>query len=110
MDGVVLYQLLKTNKPKVLDFRVALGYSEDRFRVEFPVLSRGFAEKILDRLSYYNVGKTEDSNIMIIDPAAVVYKRPKANDPHDIPMKHFQKFVNSLKSRLTVAQVSVIIS
>nr|CDS32381.1 protein of unknown function DUF389 [Hymenolepis microstoma] len=78
------------------------------FVVEFPVLSRAFAEKVLDRLSYYNVGKTEDSNIMVIDPAAVVYKRPKqalTTDPHDIPMKHFQKFVNSLKSRLTVAQV-----
>ncbi|KAM3181551.1 hypothetical protein ACTXT7_014148 [Hymenolepis weldensis] len=73
--------------------------------VEFPVLGRAFAEKVLDRLSYYNVGKTEDSNIMIIDPAAVVYKRPRSTGPHDIPMKHFQKFVNSLKSRLTVAQV-----
>ncbi|VDL64237.1 unnamed protein product [Hymenolepis diminuta] len=73
--------------------------------VEFPVLGRAFAEKVLDRLSYYNVGKTEDSNIMIIDPAAVVYKRPRSTGPQDIPMKHFQKFVNSLKSRLTVAQV-----
>ncbi|KAM7542698.1 hypothetical protein Aperf_G00000017344 [Anoplocephala perfoliata] len=80
------------------------------FVVEFPVLGRAFAEKILDRLSYYNVGKTEDSNIMIIDPAAVVCKRPKATGPHDIPLKHFQKFVNSLKSRLTVAQVYQAIS
>ncbi|VUZ44732.1 unnamed protein product [Hymenolepis diminuta] len=78
--------------------------NEKYFVVEFPVLGRAFAEKVLDRLSYYNVGKTEDSNIMIIDPAAVVYKRPRSTGPQDIPMKHFQKFVNSLKSRLTVAQ------
>ncbi|KAL5969212.1 hypothetical protein TSMEX_003052 [Taenia solium] len=61
------------------------------FVVEFPVIGRAFAEKILDRLSYYNVGKTEDSNIIV-------------KGAHDIPVKHFQKFVNSLKSRLTVAQ------
>ncbi|CDS37649.1 protein of unknown function DUF389 [Echinococcus multilocularis] len=75
------------------------------FVVEFPVISRAFAEKILDRLSYYNVGKTEDSSIMVIDPAALVCKRSKVKGAHDIPVKHFQKFVNSLKSRLTVAQV-----
>ena len=125
------------------------------------MIGRAFAEKVLDRLSYYNVGKTEDSNIMwaahlssiisfLIITVNFLYHVPppssssilgwsnrlqwsaddqsklnplvlilvlgcliisvvlfgyRGNERHDIPMKHFQKFVNSLKSRLTVAQV-----
>ncbi|VDL94903.1 unnamed protein product [Schistocephalus solidus] len=59
--------------------------------VEFPALDQNFSERILDRLGYFNVGKTPDSSII--------------RGTSDIPVKHFQKFVSSLKSRLTVAQV-----
>uniref|UniRef100_A0A0X3PJD2 Uncharacterized protein MJ0678 n=1 Tax=Schistocephalus solidus TaxID=70667 RepID=A0A0X3PJD2_SCHSO len=77
------------------------------FVVEFPALDQNFSERILDRLGYFNVGKTPDSSIMIIEPAAVVHKKDKEprRGTSDIPVKHFQKFVSSLKSRLTVAQV-----
>nr|VZI39941.1 unnamed protein product [Spirometra erinaceieuropaei] len=78
------------------------------FVVEFPVLSQDFSERILDRLAYFNVGKTSDSTIMIIEPAAIVHKKDKKSGRRGtsaIPVKHFQKFVSSLKSRLTVAQV-----
>uniref|UniRef100_A0A5K3FNX3 DUF389 domain-containing protein n=1 Tax=Mesocestoides corti TaxID=53468 RepID=A0A5K3FNX3_MESCO len=89
----------------ILDDTWQISRNGKYFVVEFPVIGQTFAEKILDRLSYYNVGKTEDSNIMVIDPAVLVCKRSKAKETQEIPVKHFQKFVNSLKSRLTVAQV-----
>lgn len=34
------------------------------FKIEVPVTGQNLAERIVDRLSYYNVGKTEDSSIM----------------------------------------------
>lgn len=54
--------LERFNRKQSLNFKI---HGNNVFiKVEFPVLGRAFAEKILDRLSYYNVGKTEDSNIM----------------------------------------------
>ncbi|KAA0191069.1 hypothetical protein FBUS_02620 [Fasciolopsis buskii] len=75
------------------------------FRVEFSVVGEEKMERILDRLAFYNVGKTEDSSIMVIEPTAFVYKRVKPQKSGAVSQVAFQDFLRSLKSRLCVAQV-----
>ncbi|CAL8100099.1 unnamed protein product [Calicophoron daubneyi] len=75
------------------------------FRVEFSVVGEDKTERILDRLAFFNVGKTDDSSIMVIEPTAYVYKREKDPKTGTISQTGFQEFLRSLKSRLCVAQV-----
>lgn len=63
-----------------------MQFSDGKFlQVEFPVIGRAFAEKILDRLSYYNVGKTEDSNIMWVYVVIYFFLLSKViSSPHSL--------------------------
>ncbi|KAG5445775.1 hypothetical protein CSKR_113364 [Clonorchis sinensis] len=75
------------------------------FKVEFSVIGEDKIESILDRLAFFNVGKTVDSSIMVIEPTAFLRKRERPPKTGHVSQVGIQEFLRSLKSRLCVAQV-----
>ncbi|OON19332.1 hypothetical protein X801_04802, partial [Opisthorchis viverrini] len=73
--------------------------------VEFSVVGEDKIESILDRLAFFNVGKTVDSSIMVIEPTAFLRKRERPPKTGHVSQVGIQEFLRSLKSRLCVAQV-----
>ncbi|KAF5403641.1 hypothetical protein PHET_02765, partial [Paragonimus heterotremus] len=75
------------------------------FKVDFSVVSEDKLENVLDRLAFFNVGKTADSSIMVIEPTAFICKRERTPKSGTVSQAAFQDFIRTLKSRLCVAQV-----
>ncbi|KAA3682476.1 uncharacterized protein DEA37_0007225 [Paragonimus westermani] len=75
------------------------------FKVDFSVVSEDKLENVLDRLAFFNVGKTAGSSIMVIEPTAFICKRERTPKSGTVPQAAFQDFIRTLKSRLCVAQV-----
>ncbi|CAH8649840.1 unnamed protein product [Heterobilharzia americana] len=62
---------------QIYDDEWSVSRNNSYFIVQFSVSDSNKMERILDRLAYFNIGKTIDSSIMVIEPMINVQKRNK---------------------------------
>ncbi|CAH8650796.1 unnamed protein product [Schistosoma curassoni] len=90
---------------QIYDDEWSISRNKLYFIVQFSVSDSNKMERILDRLAYFNIGKTLDSSIMVTEPTINVQKRNKGEKSGVISYSAIQNFIGTLKSRLCVAQV-----
>ncbi|CAH8868431.1 unnamed protein product [Trichobilharzia szidati] len=90
---------------QIYDDQWSVSRNKSYFVVQFSVSDSNKMERILDRLAYFNIGKTNDSSIMVTEPMINVQKRNKEGKSGVISYSAIQNFIGTLKSRLCVAQV-----
>ncbi|CAH8641543.1 unnamed protein product [Schistosoma guineensis] len=89
---------------QIYDDEWSISRNKLYFIVQFSVSDSNKMERILDRLAYFNIGKTLDSSIMVTEPTINVQKRNKGEKSGVISYSAIQNFIGTLKSRLCVAQ------
>nr|CAX82499.1 hypothetical protein [Schistosoma japonicum] len=90
---------------QIYDDEWSVSRNKSYFIVQFSASDSNKMERILDRLAYFNIGKTLDSSIMVMEPMIHVQKRNKGEKSGVISYSAIQNFIGTLKSRLCVAQV-----
>ncbi|CAH8578468.1 unnamed protein product [Schistosoma turkestanicum] len=90
---------------QIYDDEWSISRNRFYFIVQFSVSDSYKMERILDKLAYFNIGKTLDSSIMVTEPTINVQKRNKGEKSGVISYSAIQNFIGTLKSRLCVAQV-----